>query len=176
MPVTVDATVGGASSNSYVTTSDGDAYFADRLNASAWTAASADQKAQAVITATGRLDQEDWEGSPVRPLTGTSSDLTQALKWPRNAADNDEDWTYLNTVVPEPVKRATLKLALVYLGASDDPLADTGLEGFEEVAVGPVKVKPRHSRIAGALPEDVLREIEDLLVTSGRVQFSVARA
>jgi hypothetical protein len=179
---TLDATVGGANSNSYVTVATADTYFDERLNVSAWTdltasAADVDTKEQALIQATRRIDQEDFDGSPVNPLTGTSTDTTQALKFPRFNATNEEGWDYLQTVIPDPVQRATMELALSYIGTTDDGLADSGLEGFEDVKLGPISVTPKHSRSPIALP-DVVRDLLTPLLGDGssRFQFTINRA
>lgn len=51
--------------NSYATVIEADAYFADRLDADAWTSADATAKAKALVTATGQLDQMSWVGVAV---------------------------------------------------------------------------------------------------------------
>ena len=161
---TLIATPGAPDANSYVTVEEADSYFDERLNASAWAAASPEDKARALIQATRRLDQEEFEGVPTRPLNGTAVDQpTQALKWPRQMADTDAGWTYEDDIIPDPVKQATMELALVYLSSDSDPLADTGLEGFEQVQVGPLTVVPRHQRRAGELPENVRRLLQPVL-------------
>lgn len=175
---TLDPTIGGSAANSYVSVSDADTYFDERPNSSTWTGETdADKKERALIAATRRLDQEDFEGSPVNPLTGTSSGTTQSLKFPRYDVEDPDGWTYLHSVIPEPLKLATMELALAYLGASSDPLANTGLEGFEEVKLGPITVKPRHSQVAAELPENVLDLIQHMMRAGrGRNQFTIERA
>lgn len=175
MPVTLVATVGGATSNSYAEVSEADAYFDGRQNVSAWTRASEDQKKRALILATARIDQEEFVGTLVSPLTGTSAGTTQALRWPRQGATNEEGWDYLTTVIPEPVKKATYELALEILGGGVS-LTDTGLEGFEDVKLGPLSVTPRHSRRAGSLPEQVSRYLASLLTTPSGITFRIERA
>ena len=44
MTVTVDATLAGANSNSYITVATATAYFDNRLDSGDWTAASSDTK------------------------------------------------------------------------------------------------------------------------------------
>jgi hypothetical protein len=73
-PVLV-ATLAGANSNSYITVADATTYFDNRLDAADWTAATADNKAASLITATGWLDTLEFYGD--------RSATTQALKWPR---------------------------------------------------------------------------------------------
>lgn len=117
MAVTVDATVGGASSNSFVTVAEADAYLEARLNSAAWTGDTA--KKQAVIEATRELNRLDWAGQRV--------DTTQALSWPRDEVEDPDSPTlgeYVdNTIVPLRVKEATYELALEFLRAGTTDLA-----------------------------------------------------
>lgn len=167
MAVTIVATVGGETSNSYVTLAEANAFFEGETLSTAWDAAADDEKNRALVTATRRIDQEDFRGIPVNSLTGKASTDTQALQWPRAKAG------YLKTVIPEPIKRATMLLAYV-LVSDTDLLQDSGLEKFNRAKVGPLEVDVRHSHSAGALPDDVARELEDLTLTS-RAQFPMVR-
>lgn len=167
MAATIDATVGGSTANSYVTLAEADAFFEEQPLSTAWDDATDDQKNRALIAATRRLDQEVYVGSPASPLTGTSGGTTQALQWPRSGAG------YLTTVIPAPIKHATMKLAYSLIDDAE-LLQDSGLEGFDRAKVGPIEVEVRHAQESGALPADVQREIEDLLGT-GRLQFRMVR-
>jgi len=175
MAVTVTPTVGASDANAYASVVEGDAFFEGRSGVTAWTGASADEKGRALILATERIDQEEFVGSPVSPLSGTSSGTTQALKWPRYSAQDDEGWTYESDVIPERVKKATLELALEVLGGGVS-LTDSGLEGFEDVKVGPLSVTPRHERKAGTLPAQVLRYLRPLLTTPSSLTFPISRS
>ena len=158
----IDATVGGASANSYVTDAEATAYFIGRLNAEAWDVA-LDPEA-ALLSAARRLDQESYRG--------TSAEAAQALAWPRSGVTDEDGRTVASDAIPDRVKRAQMELALAMLG--DDLLADTGLEGFESVKVGPLDVTPRH-RTAGALPANVRRELAPFLAGS-TIEFRMERA
>ena len=71
--------VGLPNANTYVDPAGAfaEAYAAAWLYGDEWTAANADTRAQAVVSATRTLDAEfEWRGKPVR-------DGTQALGWPR---------------------------------------------------------------------------------------------
>lgn len=109
MAATIDETVGGENANSYVTLAEADAFFEEQALSTAWDAAADDDKNRALISATRRLDQEDFRGVPVNSLTGKASSDTQALQWPRSGAG------FLKTVIPEPIKRATMKLAYSFV-------------------------------------------------------------
>ena len=119
MPLTLikeDGT-GKADANVYANVADGDAYYAGHLYASAWTAASADNKAVALVMASRLIDAEYQFG-------GVKSVDSQALQWPRyRCPDPDRDatlgvgllltsenWVPEN-LVPKPVVQAACELA-----------------------------------------------------------------
>ncbi|NBV46900.1 MAG: hypothetical protein EBR86_15000 [Planctomycetia bacterium] len=102
MTVTVDATIGGAAANSYLTVADADAIAEYRLGTLAWSTATTDDKGRALIQATAYLDQLGYIGS--------KATTTQALLWPRDYAECG-DWSFTNAVIPGPVKTATFDLA-----------------------------------------------------------------
>ena len=165
MAITLDVTVGGASSDSYASYAEAVAYVAKRLNTDNWDDASADERAQALIMATRRLDQEQW--------TSEKASSAQALKWPRwDAADEDGNSVGSDTI-PQAIKDAQCELALAMLDS--DLTVDTGLEGFDEVGLGPLSVTVRHQKKAGELPEDVYREIRHYL-RHGRGQVRLMKA
>lgn len=121
MPITVDATAGGAAANSFVTVAEADAYLAARLNSSAW--AGVDPKAQALIEATRELSTMIWQGSRATD--------TQALSWPRFLAPNPDGvtitwWAYYDpAIIPQRIKDATCELALEFLRAGTSDIAST---------------------------------------------------
>jgi hypothetical protein len=67
---------GRADANAYAEVADGDAYHAGHLYATAWTGASADQKAVALVMASRLIDAEFQ-------FNGTRTTANQALQWPR---------------------------------------------------------------------------------------------
>lgn len=160
------ATVGSASANSYVTLAEANTYFGDRLNVSDWDDAgtvSPPTQEAALITAALRLEQETYRG--YRHTT------TQALAWPRSGVVVDGVLVATGTI-PTAIKRAQMKLALAML--AEDLLVDSGLEPFARVRVGPLEVEMR-GKLAGALPADVRRELRPVLYGSP-LQFRIERA
>ena len=107
MPITLikeDGT-GKADANAYANVADGDAYHAGHLYASAWTAATADQKAVALVMASRLIDAEYQFG-------GTRSVATQSLQWPReDCPDPDAGDMVAETMVPKVVVAAACELA-----------------------------------------------------------------
>lgn len=157
---TVTATVGGASSNSYVTTAEADTYFDERLQATNWTGGDADDKSRAVIQATRLLDREEFRGE--------KASQSQALKWPRIWTFNEDGYEYASDAIPTPIKHATFELALRLLNddaSSTDTLAGTKLESFKRVKVGPLEVEPRQSYDPADLPDSVRSLIDHLVST-----------
>ena len=67
---------GKADANAYADVADGDAYHAGHLYATAWTGASADQKAMALVMASRLIDAEFQ-------FNGTRTTSGQSLQWPR---------------------------------------------------------------------------------------------
>lgn len=165
---TIDATVGGASANSYITRAAATTYFDERLNSGAWTSAADADKDRALIQATRRLDQENWQG--VRVTTG------QALDWPRYWATDEDGEEYAADAIPQPIKDATCELALRFLNdGTTDTLADTGLEEFVQAKIGPMEVERNRAFRAGQLPETVMRLLRHV-VQAGSASRRMMRA
>lgn len=163
MALTIVTTVGGASSNSYVSVAEAVAHFEGRLRSDAWDNATDTDQMKALVSATGRLDQEEFQGC--------KTDSDQALKWPRYGAEDPDGVAYDSDAIPREIKTAVYKLALALLAG--DLLVDSGMEGFENIVLGPLEVTPR-TKAAGALPADVRREIAHVLTTpaSNQIRFS----
>ncbi len=82
--------------NSYANVDDGNAYHDGHLYASAWTGASDDQKAVALVMASRLIDAE------VR-FNGTRSKNVQGLQWPRVLCpERDSLHSPLNALLPIP--------------------------------------------------------------------------
>jgi hypothetical protein len=102
MTVTVTATPGSASANSYISVATGDDLANVYLGTLAWSSASTDNKGRALIMATRYLDELDW--------IGTRTSTTQALAWPRTDAACGE-WSFSSSEIPQPIKQACFDLA-----------------------------------------------------------------
>ena len=159
MAVTIDATAGDASANSYLTLSDAQAIvdgMVEDADVTAWASATTDQKNRALYTATQRLDRERFLGARATD--------TQALQWPRTGVRKPD--TYVNTYatgfpfrisddyftdteIPDQVKRAQVVLA-VYLNNNKDGIGLSGLEDFKNVQIGSLNVTPDKTGAVGA--------------------------
>lgn len=180
MAASIDATVGGASANSYVAVADATSYFDGRLNVSEWDEASSDEQIRALIQAAYRLEQEQFKGVRVNE--------TQALQWPRYGVEKPdiaysvldgpiftESTWYGTDEIPERIKRAQMELALYLLKqGTDDPMQPTGLEGYRTTKVGSIEVEKDPGFRAGDLPEHVRRFLRPLLERS-RGTFAIRR-
>ena len=159
MAISIVATVGSASANSYVTLDQAQA-FIDGLTESddvvAWGTSTTDQKNRALFTSTQRIDRENFQGSRVNK--------TQALQWPRSGVRVPDqhnhlysisfpyriiDDYYTDTEIPERVKHAQIHLA-VYLNNNKDGLGLSGLEDYKRVKLGNLEAEPNFHGSVGA--------------------------
>ncbi len=77
--------IGKADANSYASVDDGDTYHEGHLYATAWTGATAEQKAAALVMATRLIDGE-------YQFQGVLTSDSHALSWPRyRCPDPDRD-------------------------------------------------------------------------------------
>lgn len=100
---------GRTDANAYADVAACDAYHEGHLYATAWTAATSDQRAAALVMATRLIDSQFQ-------FNGFKANDAQALQWPReDCRDPDADgWaggTVPNDVVPKAVADATCEMA-----------------------------------------------------------------
>ena len=158
MAITITATAGDASANSYLTLADANAIIEGLVeddDVTAWSSATDDQKTAHYIQH-DRIDRERFLGARATD--------TQALQWPRTGVRKPD--TYVNTYavgfpfristdyftdteIPDQVKRAQAILA-VYLNNNKAGLGLSGLEDYKRVGVGGIAVEPVFSGSVGA--------------------------
>ena len=114
---TLDATLGGEESNSYVTVAWADTYADNTSYADAWSGYTDDEKALALIQATRWLETLDFAGDR---CTGT-----QRLKWPRQNAVCD-GMEAVCTMIPYEIEAAEVELAFQFAKTSTDPITGGG--------------------------------------------------
>ena len=159
MAVTIDATVGGANANSYITLTDANALVEAMISSAdvqKWATGNTDSRHRALAAATQRLDRERF--------LGARTNDTQALQWPREGVRKPDTYVrsfttgfpfrltedyYTNTEIPDQVKRAQVELA-VYLHNNVEGISLSGLEDFKSVKVGSIEVTPDKSGAVGA--------------------------
>lgn len=143
--------------NSYVTLAEANIYFEDRLDVSAWTAATDAQKSQALVTATMLLDSQDW--------LGTVRADNQSLAFPRAGTYNDPKLgkdIELSDTVPNRIINAVFELAHHLLN-NDGLLDDTGT--VSELSVGQINLNIRSS--PQKIPSFIKKNIRPLLANAG---------
>ena len=137
MAITIDASVGGASANSFATLAEFTTYMEGRLNSSAFDDASADSQNRALAEATRELSAKVWLGRRVND--------TQALSWPRELVidpDSSVANYFASTVIPDRVKDATCELAFQFLKAgTTDVAALDGTLNTKREKVGPLETE-----------------------------------
>lgn len=188
MPISINATVGSASANSYITLADAQAIidgFVEDDDVTAWASATTDQKNRALFTATQRLDRERFLGARVTD--------TQALQWPRTGVRKPDTYIntyavgfpfrittdyYTDTEIPDQIKKAQVVLA-VYLNNNKDGMALSGLEDYKSVSIGSLSVTTAgaSSMATGAdrVPPIFERYLTGLRI-SGPGNFSIKRS
>jgi hypothetical protein len=145
----LDATIGGANSNSYLTEAEANAYLTnERLYITAWTAATTTVREQALIWATFLIDASfEFEGS--------RRYLTQALRFPRaGLVDVDGDYIDQDTI-PSLIKKATATYALYLL--QGDRTAEPSILGLgiKEAKIGPLSVIVDSLENKPIIPDDI---------------------
>lgn len=150
----LDPTIGGSSSTSYVTLTEANDYFADRLNVAEWDAADNETREKALITATRRIDEETFRGR--------KASTTQALKWPRVNVQDEDGLYFDSTSIPERVKQATFMAALELLKA--DYLAESYLGNYSFMSAGNFQFKQFTQQSAGRLPAEAVRLLSFVMI------------
>jgi len=187
MAIVLDATIGGASANSYLTLTAAqeiiDGFVMD-ADVTAWASATIDQKNRALFTATQRLDRERFLGARATD--------TQALQWPRTGVRKPD--TYINTYavgfpfrittdyftdteIPTQIQYAQTVLA-VFLHNNTDALGLSGLEDYKNVKIGSLDVTPNVG--FGAVGADKVPPLMERYLTglriSGPGNFAIRRS
>ncbi len=161
MAITIVATVGSATANSYLTLSDANAIIEGLVkddDVTAWEAGSTsdDYRNRALYTAAQRIDRERFLGARATD--------TQSLQWPRTGVRKPDTYIntyavgfpfrittdyYTDTEIPDVVKKAQVELA-VYLQNNTDGIGLSGLEDYQDVAIGSISITPNSFGAVGA--------------------------
>ena len=187
MAVVIDATVGGANANSYLTLVQAQAIidgFVLDADVQHWNSGNDDSRNRALFTATQRLDRERFLGARATD--------TQALQWPRTGVRKPD--TYINTYavgfpfrittdyftdteIPPQIKYAQTVLA-VFLHNNTDALGLSGLEDYKNVKIGSLDVTPNVG--FGAVGADKVPPLMERYLTglriSGPGNFAIRRS
>jgi len=142
--------------NCYATVDEAELYFEDRLDVAAWTSATPEQKAQALVTASQLLEQQKWRGRVVA--------IDQKMAFPREGQYYDPRLGYTVQMegVPRRVIIATFELAYHLL--NNDGLLDNA-GGVDSISIGPVNLS--NIKSPETIPAQVYTQIAPLLVSGG---------
>ena len=133
MAATIDATIKGASANSYVTLAEANTYFETVPDSSTWTNKTDDQKNRSLISATRWIDSFVFYGD--------RCDDGQALKFPRNNYQVD-GVELACSKIPNNIKYAQYELANALANDTNAITGTTGKEGnIEQAKLGDLEVK-----------------------------------
>jgi hypothetical protein len=145
---TIDATLKGASANSFVTLAEANAYFETTPDDSNWVDKTDDQKNRALISATRFID--DFE------FYGDRCTTTQALKWPRKEYKVD-GIELVCTLIPDEVKVATFELARALANNTTALTGSKGTDGtYQEVKLGDLEVKYNENSLNPGMVNTIL--------------------
>jgi len=147
--MTIDATAGGATSDSFATVAEANSYHNSRLHNDEWFNSPLDTREKALKWATRMLDNLSWKGQK----TAT----TQALKWPRTYVYNDNGDQLAVDEIPSFLIAATSEYAWELI--KSDREVDSDSKGISEVWAGEVVVKFNSSDRATKTPTSVYRLI-----------------
>lgn len=151
-------TIGGEDYDVYVIVAQADIYLAaDVSRFAAWAALTADEKGQAIVTATRRMDRLKW--------IGVETDLVtpQPLEWPRTGATDCDGNAIGTTVVPDEIDEATIILAADI--AAKPALGDTTStdSNLKRAVAGSVEVEFFRAQGGTILPSYIMELVSCLL-------------
>lgn len=151
-------TIGGETSNSYVTVEEADTYLLQyRLYATEWAdAAGGDEDREAALRwATVLIDS-------YFNFDGTINTKEQALRWPRYGAFDSDNRLIEQTLIPRDIKNATSELAYELL--KRDRSEEPGLlgQGFREAKIGSLEVKVDSRATPDLIPPSVVALLNDI--------------
>lgn len=118
MAISIVATAGSATANSFITLAEAETYMLGRGNKALWTAATDANKNIALAEAAQELD--------LRNYVGRRTDTTQALDWPRQSAvdpDNPSGQFFETTEIPTRLKNAQAELSFQFIKAGTTDVA-----------------------------------------------------
>ena len=158
------------SANSYVSVSEADDYFAGHLQNELWDGKSNSEKQILLVSATNRLDMEQWFGK--------KTTTAQKLQWPRKYIqardtsylddmylrvdfDSDGSTFYINSdIIPNELKQATYEVAIWFaVRAETDPhlIDEYNQEILTSFSLGPISGNIQSGLTVDRLPSPVKR-------------------
>lgn len=153
MTVVIDAGIASPTANAYCDVTYADAYWSARLYADVWTAATADQKAVAMMNATRLLDELPWKGQ--------RTTIPQSLRWPRVGMFDRDGIYVLNLQIPTVLKDCTAELAGLML--KEDRTDDVGAIGVSMIKLASLQINMSPGRIHRTIPDTIYDKLRHWL-------------
>lgn len=134
MAVTIVATAGGATANSYCTLAQANTYHEERLHIDDWTNASTSKKNSALVWATRILDE-------VMNWYGYKNSSVQALRWPRSSIYDQDGYPVTSSAIPIFLREATAEFARHLI--IEDRTLETNRDtiGYKKMEIGDLKLE-----------------------------------
>jgi len=165
MTITIDATAGGATANSYLSESDADAILAAQGHTT-WAALNTEVKKAALISATRTLEQYNYSGSP--------TSTTQALRWPRGGMLSRDGNEVGSSTIPADMQYAVAELA--YQFQLSNRFTEAGTEGFSRIKVASIELDIDPKTAKALAPDYVLSFISHYFKAANSFNIGVGRA
>ncbi len=158
----LDATVGGASSDSYITVADADTYHGTTLNSTDWDSAVTATKEKALKSATRLLDERiEWNGSKYTEA--------QSLRWPRSNVTDPDGYAVGTDEIPTAITNATAEFAKRLI--SSDTTGNAEGKGVSSVKAGSVDITFDKTDTADVLPDIVSEMLRGWGTIHSRAKF-----
>lgn len=168
MPVTVNATPGSSTANSYPTLAEAKAYWATRLYSDVWDGVDDNTRNKAIIMATRVIDytfvirKELKVGSngkfytTSRGWSGAPSTATQALAWPRIGMYDANGVAIATDVIPQQLKEAVSEFAGQLMSTDTTANNDVLNQGISSLRAGPVALTFKDFFEVKTIPDAVM--------------------
>lgn len=167
---TIDATVGGAASNSYETLAEANIYFDERMPLPVSWVASGDTAIRSLLMATRGLEQfanssrmlvPAANGIPAyyrtpRHWTGSPASTTQRLSWPRIGMLDRNGNAIDPATIPQDLKDAESEWGGQFLGTDFTLNNDVIVQGLTSVRAGSVALTFKDTIFKQLVPDAVL--------------------
>jgi len=134
MALTIVATAGSASANSYCTVAEASAYNEAHVSGATWSDADPEDQKRALIMATRQLDAYlSW--------SGVATTDSQVLAWPRTGMiDPVTEDVIGEDVIPQRLKNAVAEQARLLLVRDRSAESDTDVSGIASITAGSVQI------------------------------------
>ena len=147
--VVLDATVGGANSNSYSTDAEIDSVLLEeRIYGTAWSSLVVDDKKRVAIWGTLLLDSSF-------DLFGSKATTLQALRFPRVGLVNEDGETIASNINPPRLKKALAEMCLSLARRDRGEEPEVIGQGFKFAKIDVLEVQVDSSQLLNIIPHSV---------------------